>query len=204
MCGESIARCSWLNAQHGVRVALACLLYMACSVGMNLVNKQLTSFELPISVVVVQMLVAVLLLLLMPLRHYFGSRSDVLRWACGVSLLWGVKMSTSMLAMQYAPLGLLMVTRASGDIPRRDSAKGSSLASETVAHCWSRITKRREASPFERSIVPSLCVEKVACDSTSGRPTSQSSCGSRASTEANSSTSIFGLSDASASTEQEN
>ena len=97
-------------------VTLSCGIYSLCNVGMNLVNKELTSFDLPLSVVVVQIIVAIAILLVLPLEHRFGSRGDVMRWACGVSLLWGAKMSTSMLAMQNASLGLLMVLRTAAPL----------------------------------------------------------------------------------------
>lgn len=42
--------------------------------------------------------------------HSFGSRGDVLRWSV-VSLVWGLNLATSNLALYHASLGLVMVTR---------------------------------------------------------------------------------------------
>ena len=104
-----------LNAgEPGYRAALlgSCAFFMLCSAGMLVFNKLvLRAAKLPITIVMVQMTFTALCLLIFPCGLHFGSRRDVLRWALSIPLLFTAMLATSMLALNHATMGAIIVMR---------------------------------------------------------------------------------------------
>lgn len=81
--------------------------------GMSIFNKlAVVHLPLPLTIVAIQMAFTVLALLLLQRSALsFGSRRDVARWGLSVPLLFVGMLATSMLAIQYASLGTIVVCR---------------------------------------------------------------------------------------------
>mmetsp|Transcript_10696 Transcript_10696/g.23802 ORF Transcript_10696/g.23802 Transcript_10696/m.23802 type:complete len:305 (-) Transcript_10696:301-1215(-) len=85
---------------------------MSCSAGMMIVNKMaLRAVGLPITVVMIQMAFTVLFICASPCTLHFGSARDVLRWACTVPFLFTLMLASSMLALDHASMGAIVVVR---------------------------------------------------------------------------------------------
>ena len=105
-------------------VALSCGFYMACSIAMNLANKMLANLvALPLTVVACQMTFAVVVLGTAALSRtrchgvvWFGSWADARRWGLTVPLLFAASLTTSHLAFNNAPIGLVMILRFAGPL----------------------------------------------------------------------------------------
>lgn len=83
-----------------------------CSIGMMLFNKfAVGHFPVECALVAMQMTVTVLFILLFAFRSiHFGSLKDVLRWSMVVPFFSGMLL-TSILALKYAPMSLVVVFR---------------------------------------------------------------------------------------------
>ena len=71
----------------------------------------LRAFGLPITLVMIQMAFTVGFLCLFPSSLHFGSLRDVLRWSLTIPFLFTLMLATSMLALDYASMGALVVVR---------------------------------------------------------------------------------------------
>jgi drug/metabolite transporter (DMT)-like permease len=103
---------------HEASALIACLMFMACSATMLIVNKVvIVHFATPNLVVLVQLLIAIAacLTFLYPTLH-FGSRADVVHFATVVPLLYAGVICSSAVAQQYASLGLQIVIRNTGPL----------------------------------------------------------------------------------------
>jgi len=90
----------------------ACALFMVCSAGMLVVNKLvLRRIGLPITVVMVQMAFTALCLVVAPCGLHFGSLRDVLRWSLSIPFLFTLMLASSMLALNHASMGAIIVVR---------------------------------------------------------------------------------------------
>ncbi|KAG8462849.1 hypothetical protein KFE25_001622 [Diacronema lutheri] len=86
--------------------------YMVASAGMSIFNKlAVVHTPLPLTIVTVQMAFTVLTLLPNRSALTYGSARDVTRWAVTVPLLFVAMLASSMLALQYATLGTIVVCR---------------------------------------------------------------------------------------------
>ena len=93
-------------------VALSCGFYMVCSAGMMIINKMvLRSLPLPMTVVTIQMATTVIVLITTSSTLHFGSVRDVLRWATTIPLLFTFMLASSMLALDLASMGAIVVVR---------------------------------------------------------------------------------------------
>ena len=93
-------------------VVMSCGFYMACSAGMMIVNKMvLRSLPLPMTVVTIQMATTVIALVTTSSSLHFGSVRDVLRWATTIPLLFTFMLASSMLALDLASMGAIVVVR---------------------------------------------------------------------------------------------
>merc|ERR1719453_660717 len=102
--------------QHaaGFRSALvaSCLFFMLCSAGMLVINKLvLRVAKLPITIVMIQMAFTVLCLVIFPCGLHFGSLRDVLRWSLSIPILFTLMLASSMLALNHATMGAIIVVR---------------------------------------------------------------------------------------------
>ena len=98
----------------GYRTALisSCIFFMICSAGMLVVNKLvLRAARLPITVVMIQMAFTVLCLVIFPCGLHFGSLRDVLRWSLSIPILFTLMLASSMLALDHATMGAIIVVR---------------------------------------------------------------------------------------------
>jgi len=99
----------------GYRAALiaACTFFMICSAGMMVFNKlvlrQITG--IPITIVMIQMAFTVLCVVATPSNVHFGSISDVMRWSLTIPFLFTLMLASSMLALDYASMGAIIVVR---------------------------------------------------------------------------------------------
>mmetsp|Transcript_55719 Transcript_55719/g.153283 ORF Transcript_55719/g.153283 Transcript_55719/m.153283 type:complete len:368 (-) Transcript_55719:706-1809(-) len=99
-------------AGNSTALVLSCLFFMACSAGMMIVNKMaLRAVGLPLTVVMIQMAFTVLFLCATPCTLHFGSLRDVLRWAATVPFLFTLMLASSMLALDHASMGAIVVVR---------------------------------------------------------------------------------------------
>ena len=91
----------------------SCTFFMLCSAGMLVVNKLvLRRFTgLPITVVMVQMAFTAVCLVVTPCGLHFGSARDVLRWSLTIPFLFTLMLASSMLALDYASMGAIIVVR---------------------------------------------------------------------------------------------
>jgi len=93
-------------------VAMSCGFYMVCSAGMMIINKMvLRSLPLPMTVVTIQMATTVIALVTTSSSLHFGSMRDVLRWATTIPLLFTFMLASSMLALDLASMGAIVVVR---------------------------------------------------------------------------------------------
>jgi len=98
----------------GYRAALisSCAFFMVCSAGMLVINKLvLRAARLPITVVMIQMAFTVLCLVIFPCGLHFGSWRDVLRWSLSIPILFTLMLASSMLALDHATMGAIIVVR---------------------------------------------------------------------------------------------
>ena len=85
---------------------------LAAQAGMLVFNKLvLRAAKLPITIVMVQMAFTVLCLVAFPCGLHFGSLRDVLRWSFSIPLLFTAMLATSMLALDHATMGAIIVMR---------------------------------------------------------------------------------------------
>ena len=85
---------------------------MVCSAGMMIINKMvLRSLPLPMTVVTIQMATTVIALVTTSSSLHFGSVRDVLRWATTIPLLFTFMLASSMLALDLASMGAIVVVR---------------------------------------------------------------------------------------------
>ena len=98
----------------GYRSALiaSCVFFMICSAGMLVVNKLvLRAARLPITIVMIQMAFTVLCLVIFPCGLRFGSLRDVMRWSLSIPILFTLMLASSMLALDHATMGAIIVVR---------------------------------------------------------------------------------------------
>ena len=85
---------------------------MACSAGMMIINKLvLKALPLPMTVVMIQMSSTVLILCATSTTLHFGSVKDLMRWATTIPLLFTFMLASSMLALDLASMGAIVVFR---------------------------------------------------------------------------------------------
>ena len=91
----------------------SCTFFMLCSAGMLVVNKLVLRrfVGLPITVVMVQMAFTTLCLTVAPCGIHFGSLRDAMRWALSIPLLFTLMLASSMLALDHASMGAIIVVR---------------------------------------------------------------------------------------------
>ena len=93
-------------------VVLSCVFYMVCSAGMMIINKVvLRSLPLPMTVVMIQMATTSLFIVTTSSSLHFGSVTDVLRWATTIPILFTFMLASSMLALDLASMGAIVVIR---------------------------------------------------------------------------------------------
>ena len=100
------------EAGYRTALLLSCAFFMVCSAGMMVFNKMvLRAARLPITIVMVQMAFTVVVLCVLPCGLHFGSASDVMRWALSIPLLFTLMLASSMLALDHASMGAIIVVR---------------------------------------------------------------------------------------------
>ena len=106
-----------LNAWRA-KTIVACAMYMACSSLMMLCNKQVVMrLQTPVTILDLQLLFTVLVLSsIFPWTLRFGTLVDVWRWSRVVPLLFAAMLATSMIAQQYASMGLQVAIRNLGPL----------------------------------------------------------------------------------------
>ena len=94
-------------------VVWACAFYMIVSIGMNMINKEVSHFnDIPATIVGMQMAFAAVSVGLLLFRTlHFGNRRDVGRWALTVPVFWSLSICFNMLALQKTGLGATMIFR---------------------------------------------------------------------------------------------
>ena len=93
-------------------VVAAALFFMACSAGMMISNKALLNrIDLPLTLVLAQMAFTAAALAVNSRLMHFGKRKHVLRWARSVPLLFTAMLVSSMIALEYASMGAIVVVR---------------------------------------------------------------------------------------------
>jgi len=98
----------------GYRGALvaSCIFFMVCSAGMMVFNKMvLRVARLPITMVMIQMAFTVVVLCIAPCGLHFGSLRDVMRWSLSIPILFTIMLASSMLALDHASMGAIIVVR---------------------------------------------------------------------------------------------
>jgi len=98
----------------GYRGALvaSCVFFMVCSAGMMVFNKMvLRVARLPITMVMIQMAFTVVVLCIAPCGLHFGSLRDVMRWSLSIPILFTIMLASSMLALDHASMGAIIVVR---------------------------------------------------------------------------------------------
>ncbi|KAJ1634433.1 hypothetical protein T492DRAFT_973675 [Pavlovales sp. CCMP2436] len=91
---------------------------MCASAGMSIFNKlALLHIPLPLTIVAIQMAFTTVTLLLRPSELRWGNSDDIKRWAYTVPLLFVGMLASSMVAMQFASLGTMVVCRNIAPIP---------------------------------------------------------------------------------------
>lgn len=102
-----------LRQNREAMTVVACLMFMACSATMLIVNKLVVKhFSTPVLVVFAQNLMACLIVVTVLFRSlHFGSRADAIRFAKVVPLMYAGMLCTSAIAQQFASLGLQIVIR---------------------------------------------------------------------------------------------
>jgi len=96
-----------------LKAVLACLLFMACSAAMMIVNKHvMIMFELPVTVVLIQVLFTVTVLLAgFSSSIHIGSCDDFVRWARFIPFLYSLMLTSSLLALNSYSMGAMTVVR---------------------------------------------------------------------------------------------
>eukprot|EP00326_Haptolina_ericina_P000095 CAMPEP_0181217344 /NCGR_PEP_ID=MMETSP1096-20121128/27099_1 /TAXON_ID=156174 ORGANISM="Chrysochromulina ericina, Strain CCMP281" /NCGR_SAMPLE_ID=MMETSP1096 /ASSEMBLY_ACC=CAM_ASM_000453 /LENGTH=366 /DNA_ID=CAMNT_0023309465 /DNA_START=48 /DNA_END=1148 /DNA_ORIENTATION=- len=85
---------------------------MVSSAGMSVFNKlAVQALDLPISLVLIQMLFTVASIAVRPNSVHIGSMRDALRWGLSVPMLFAAMLVSSMVAMQYNSLGTIVIFR---------------------------------------------------------------------------------------------
>uniref|UniRef100_A0A7S3AC99 Sugar phosphate transporter domain-containing protein n=1 Tax=Haptolina ericina TaxID=156174 RepID=A0A7S3AC99_9EUKA len=104
-----------------LELVFAVVAYMAASAGMMVINKLvLRGCSLPIAICTIQMSFTVLVLLSVPSMRsaiHFGSWNDALRWGRTVPMLFAVMLVSSMIALDHASMGALVVMRNLAPVP---------------------------------------------------------------------------------------
>ncbi len=97
---------------YNAALVASCGFFMVCSAGMLVFNKLvLRRVGLPITVVMLQMAFTVLCLVVVPCGLHFGSMHDVLRWSLTIPFLFTLMLASSMLALDHASMGAIIVVR---------------------------------------------------------------------------------------------
>jgi len=97
---------------YAAALVASCAFFMVCSAGMLVFNKLvLRRIGLPISVVMIQMAFTALCLVVAPCGVHFGSVRDVLRWSLTIPFLFTLMLASSMLALDHASMGAIIVVR---------------------------------------------------------------------------------------------
>jgi len=101
-----------------LKTVLACVLFMACSASMALVNKLVViTFRSPITILDLQLAFgAITLGTLFFHTLHFGSKQDVVRYVKLQPLLYSGVLASSMLAQLHAPVGLQVAIRNLGPL----------------------------------------------------------------------------------------
>lgn len=100
------------SAGHATALILSCGFYMLCSAGMMIINKVvLKALPLPMTVVMIQMATTVLMLCATSTTLHFGSVRDLMRWGTTIPLLFTFMLASSMLALDLASMGAIVVFR---------------------------------------------------------------------------------------------
>ena len=91
----------------------ACTAFMLCSAGMLVINKLVLRrfIGIPITIVMVQMAFTTICLIVTPCGLHFGSYRDVLRWSLTIPFLFTLMLASSMLALDHASMGAIIVVR---------------------------------------------------------------------------------------------
>ncbi|KAL1515277.1 hypothetical protein AB1Y20_001909 [Prymnesium parvum] len=102
-----------LRLQGGsTNLVTSCCAYMISSAGMAVFNKlAVSALRLPITLVLIQMLFTVLTVAFKPRSVHIGSMRDALRWGLTVPMLFAAMLVSSMVAMQYNSLGMIVIAR---------------------------------------------------------------------------------------------
>lgn len=95
--------------------------YMVASAGMMTINKVvLGGCSVPVTICTIQMVFTVATLGTFPTMRnaiHFGSKADAWRWARAVPMLFTVMLVSSMLALNYASVGAVVVMRNLAPVP---------------------------------------------------------------------------------------
>ena len=91
----------------------SCAFFMICSAGMLVVNKLVLRriTGLPITIVMIQMAFTAVSLIVAPCGLHFGSMRDVMRWSLTIPFLFTLMLASSMLALDHASMGAIIVVR---------------------------------------------------------------------------------------------
>ena len=103
------------EGEPGYKFALvtSCAFFMVCSAGMLVINKLVLRrfVGLPITIVMVQMAFTALCLVMMSGALHFGSLRDAMRWALTIPFLFTLMLASSMMALDHASMGAIIVVR---------------------------------------------------------------------------------------------
>ena len=104
---------SKMDLGYATKALLSCLLFMACSASMMIVNKQVTiAFGMPVTIVLVQMAFTVTVLVtIFWWTLHIGSCDDFVRWARLIPLLYAFMLTSSLLALDAYSMGAMTVVR---------------------------------------------------------------------------------------------
>lgn len=98
---------------YAFALVASCSFFMLCSAGMMVFNKLIlrSITGLPITLVMIQMAFTALCLVVAPCGVHFGSLRDVMRWTLTIPFLFTLMLASSMLALDYASMGAIIVVR---------------------------------------------------------------------------------------------
>jgi len=96
-----------------LNAVLSCLLFMACSAAMMIVNKYvMILFGMPVTVVLMQMIFTVILLMVgFSSFLHIGSCNDFIRWSRFVPFLYSLMLTSSLMALNSYSMGAMTVVR---------------------------------------------------------------------------------------------
>ena len=101
------------DANHRAKLIAACVFFMICSAGMLVFNKLVLRRirGIPITIVMIQMAFTVMCIVAMPWNVHFGCLRDVLRWSLTIPVLFTAMLASSLLALDHASMGAIIVVR---------------------------------------------------------------------------------------------